>query len=297
MLAYTRTPVIDFNHPIAEDCGVKILIKREDLNHPTISGNKWWKLKYNIAEAINSHHRIIGTFGGAYSNHLFATASAAQENNLRLIAFVRGEETSPLNSTVAHVQRTGSQIVYLSRDDYRRKNDTDFIQSLQRLYGNFFLIPEGGTNEHAITGVAEFAQQELMPLDFNYLVLPVGTGGTLTGVVAGLQGQRHVIGVSALKGSFHRDEITKLFSRYVGRTFENWEVLDNYHFGGYAKTTEGLLHFIQETNREHQLPLEHVYTGKMIMAIIEEIQKGRFEKGSTILALHTGGLQIYGLPQ
>lgn len=271
--------------------GVRLIVKREDLNHPTISGNKWWKLKYNLEEASLQGHHTLLTFGGAFSNHLYATAAAAHELGFRSIGIVRGEETLPLNPTLTFVTSKEMLLHYISRDAYRKKNDPAFLEELHKKFGDFYAIPEGGTNDLAVKGCAELGRL-LDTIDVDYLCLPVGTGGTITGIIGGLRDQKEIIGVSVLKnGSFLKEEVDTQLQKNFNTAYGKWTLLTSYHHGGYARTSKELLGFIKEMNEKHNLPLDPVYTGKLLWAVMQEVKKGSFRKGSTILALHTGGLQ------
>jgi 1-aminocyclopropane-1-carboxylate deaminase len=294
LLAYAPTPVQELFHDDLERAGVRLLVKREDLNHPTVSGNKWWKLKLNLKAAIRASHDTLLTFGGAYSNHIFATAAAANGLGLKSIGIIRGEETFPLNKTLKFAQRQGMQLHYISRERYRKKDEEFFTDELRREFGNFFLIPEGGTNDLAVKGCFEWAN-EIRNIDCDYVALPVGTGGTIAGLIAGLAGQRQVVGISSLKGGeFLQPEISGLLEKNFGKVYGNWQVLTSYHHGGYAKVSEPLLAFITQMMNQHNLPLDPVYTGKLLWAVMDMVRKGWFDKGATVLALHTGGLQSAG---
>jgi 1-aminocyclopropane-1-carboxylate deaminase len=273
-----------------DDAGVRLIVKREDLNHPSVSGNKWWKLKHNLLEAERLKKSTILTFGGAYSNHIYATAAACHEVGFKSIGIIRGEETLPTNSTLSFAKEKGMLIEYISREDYRRKTQKEFIDQLNQRYGDFFLIPEGGTNEFAVEGCEEMAQL-FSATDFTYFILPAGTGGTITGLIRGLKGSKQIIGVSVLKGDFLQNEIENLLKKYPDQVYGNWSLLTSYHHGGYAKVTHELVEFMQAMRVEHHLPLDPVYTGKLLWATMEEVKRGSFQRGSTILALHTGGLQ------
>jgi 1-aminocyclopropane-1-carboxylate deaminase len=291
-LQYHKTPVEEIWWPVLEKAGIRLLVKREDRNHASVSGNKWWKLKYNLEKALSQQQRPVLTFGGAYSNHIYATAAAAKACGLKSIGIIRGEENLPLNATLSFAAANGMMLQYVSRENYRNKDDPAFIRKLHEKFGDFYMIPEGGTNALAVKGCAGFAAQELSEIDFSHLLLPVGTGGTLAGVVCGLRGTKEVIGVPVLKkGDFLRTSIEKLISEFSGHVYGNWSLLTSYHHGGYAKVTKALLDFVAAMKERHNLPLDHVYTGKLMWAVMEEIEKGRFPRGATVLALHTGGLQ------
>lgn len=291
-LQYTKTPVVKISTPEVVRAGIKLLIKREDQNHPHISGNKWWKLKYNLQAAQQQKHNTLLTFGGAYSNHIYATAAAAHELGLKSIGIIRGEETLPLNATLAFAKSRGMQLHYVPREAYRSKTSVEFIQSLHDRFGDFYLIPEGGTNALAVKGVAEFAQQLQQQVSFDYVCLPVGTGGTIAGLIAGMNQQTQVVGISVLKnGEFLVDEVKNHLKNFSDRVYGNWCIETSYHHGGYAKTNPQLFEFIREMNQQHQLPLDPVYTAKLMWGVIDMIEKEKFTRGSKVLMLHTGGLQ------
>jgi len=286
-LVYHHTPIQQIHSPLLEHHGVELLIKREDQNHLSVSGNKWWKLKYNLEEAVRQGHKTVLTFGGAYSNHIYATAAAAAEIGLHSIGIIRGDEILPRNPTLEFAHQQGMILHFVSREDYKNKISPAFVNRLNETFGEFYSIPEGGTNDLAVKGCSEFAQT-LAPISFDYLCLPVGTGGTMAGIVAGLSG-RNIIGFSVLKdGAFLSKEVADLAP---DRATTKWQINLDYHFGGYAKTTPALINFIRTFEQQYGIPLDQVYTGKMMYGIFDLMEKGFFKKGATILVLHTGGLQ------
>jgi len=286
LLNYRNTEIIELKSQIIEQFGIKLLVKREDQNHPFVSGNKWWKLKNNLAEAIKSNHHTLLTFGGAYSNHLYATAAAANELGLKSVGIIRGEETLPLNHTLSFAKSRGMELHYVSREAYRNKSSEVFIKDLYRRYGDFYLIPEGGTNELAVKGCAGFAKVLKEETAFDFLCLPVGTGGTIAGIIEGLDDTKNILGVPVLKGAeFLEEEIKKYTNK------NHWQLMYDYHFGGYAKTNAELMSFLKTFEEEHQILLDPVYTAKMMFGVFDLIKKKFFPLGSTILVLHTGGLQ------
>ena len=286
MLTYNRTPILELRDSLLEEASIRLFIKCEYLNHPLVSGNKWWKLKYNLEEASRLGHKKLLTFGGAYSNHIYATAAAAKELGFEAIGIIRGEETLPLNSTLAFAKEKGMQLHYVTREDYRKKTEPDFQKKLTDLFGDFYLIPEGGTNELAARGVTEFANLLSQETEFDYLCLPVGTGGTIAGIISGLNANRKIIGFPVLKGAqFLETEVRSYTDK------ENWQLIYNYHFGGYAKSTKELIDFMDGFERVHHIPLDPIYTSKMIFGIFDLVRKRFFETGSSIMVLHTGGLQ------
>ncbi len=291
LLSYNATPIHEIHDKTLEEAGVQLLIKREDLNHPYISGNKWWKLKYNLEEATRQKKKLLLTFGGAYSNHIYATAAAAYELDFKSIGIIRGEQTLPLNSTLNFALDKGMVIEYISRERYRKKNETEFISHLQNQFGDFYLIPEGGSNELAVKGCHEFAESHIN-IDFDYICLAVGTGATIAGIISGLKNDKQIIGFSVLKGGdFLKNDVENFLKKSSNKVFTNWHLDSSYHHGGYAKTSTALLNFIESMRQQHNLPLDHVYTGKLLWAVMDYIKKGFFKRGSTVLALHSGGLQ------
>jgi 1-aminocyclopropane-1-carboxylate deaminase len=291
MLKYFEAPVIEIQSKETENAEVKILIKREDLNHPIVSGNKWWKLKHNLEEVEKLENRTLLTFGGAYSNHIYASAGASKELNLKSIGVIRGEEILSLNPTLAFARDCGMKLHFVSREDYRKKSEEYFVENLRKKFGYFYLIPEGGSNLLAAKGCAEFVREKLSSIEFDYLCLPVGTGGTMAGIIAGLEGNKNVIGFSVLKnGHFLNEAVSRLLIEHSERDYPNWSIQTDYHFGGYAKQTSQLNQFIMQMKQEYNLPLDLIYTGKMMAGVIDLIKKNYFPKGSKVLLLHTGGL-------
>lgn len=263
-----------------------VFIKPEYLNHPYVSGNKLRKLKYNLIEAKKQHKTTLLTFGGAFSNHIAAVAFAGQEQGFRTIGVIRGEElenAKPLNATLSFAKSCGMQFKFVTREAFRDKTSKGFREVLEYEFGDFFLIPEGGTNTFAIKGCEEILEE--VDGAFDYICCPVGTGGTISGLINASQSHQKIIGFPALKGDFLREEISK----FVIKT--NWELISDYHFGGYAKLNNELIHFINQFKIRYDVPLDPIYTGKMMFGIYDLISKGYFKNGSKILAIHTGGLQ------
>lgn len=269
---------------------IKIYLKREDLLHPIISGNKWRKLKYNIYEAINGNFNTLLTFGGAYSNHIHATSYAGKLFGLNTIGVIRGEEHFPLNPTLTDAKNFGMKFHYLSRSDYRKKKEPSIINNLQNLYGDFYLIPEGGSNSLAVKGCVEIVDD--INIAFDYILSACGTGGTIAGIITALRGKKKVIGIPVLKGaSFLYNDIESLIYNFGHTKFNNWHLELDYHHGGYAKISKELINFILKFERINNISLDPIYTGKLMFAINDMIQNNYFPKGSSIIALHTGGLQ------
>jgi len=266
--------------------GVELYLKREDKIHPFISGNKYRKLKYNLIESQNKKHDTLLTFGGAYSNHISAVASAGKEFGFKTIGVIRGEELVDKiseNPTLSVAQNCGMQFKLISREVYRTKTTSSFINTLKNELGNFYMIPEGGTNELAVKGCEEIFIEE--DKTFDIICCPVGTGGTISGLINASEPHQKILGFPALKGDFLQKEIGKFTAK------SNWELVTDYHFGGYAKINSTLVEFINRFKQEYNIPLDPIYTGKMMFGIFDLIKKGYFKKGAKILAIHTGGLQ------
>jgi 1-aminocyclopropane-1-carboxylate deaminase len=276
------------NQKITDDLpnGISLEIKREDLLHPFISGNKFRKLKYNLLQAKAENQKTVLTFGGAYSNHIAAVAYAGKEQGFKTIGVIRGDELGDKiaeNPTLQFAQECGMQFEFVTREAYRFKTEPDFIANLQQKFGSFYLVPEGGTNEYAIKGCEEILTEE--DAKFDYVCCAVGTGGTISGIINSALPHQKVLGFPALKGDFLKDEIRKF------ATNKNWELINDYHFGGYGKVNEELVQFINQFYKQTQVPLDPIYTGKMVFGVIDLIQKNYFPDNAKILLIHTGGLQ------
>ena len=270
---------------------VSLFIKREDALHPFISGNKYRKLKYNLIEASKQHKKTLVTFGGAYSNHIAAAAAAGHQFNFKTIGVIRGDEFAKdvnkyvqNNPTLKFASEKNMQFHFVSRSEYRNKTTAKFIENLKIKFGDFYLVPEGGTNEFAVKGCEEILNEN--DKQFDVICSSIGTGGTISGIINSVKNHQKVIGFPALKGDFLASEIKK----YVRRN-ENWSLNTNYHFGGYAKISIELINFINNFKRETNIPLDPVYTGKLMFGIVDLIKNGYFKPGTKILVIHTGGLQ------
>ena len=290
MEKHQGSPVEEVKDQLTKGSGIRLLIKRDDLIHEHISGNKWRKFKYNLSEAIQQNHHTILTFGGAYSNHIAATAFACKKAGLESIGVIRGED-DPGNPTLIFDCEHGMRLEFVSREDYRRKADDDFMHELETRFGRFFLIPEGGANGLGVRGCAEILPE--ITEDFDVVCSAAGTGTTLAGLILSLkQGQRS-IGFPALKGGeFLIDDVVRLVTESrLKHGLLHVDLETNYHFGGYAKMKPELLEFISGFTERTGIPLDPIYTGKMMFGIYDLIMKGHFKKGTTVLAIHTGGLQ------
>lgn len=284
MFSHITQDIID--QRIIVDAPIQFTIRRLDQIHPQISGNKFYKLKYNFLAAQQQGKTTIITFGGAYSNHIAATAYAAHLFGFQSIGIIRGEElaSQPLNPTLATAQQFGMQLNFISRKQYRLKDDAGYLATLTTQYSNSYIIPEGGTNHLAIQGCREILSKDDLN-HYDVICCAVGTGGTITGLIESSTSLQQILGFSALKGDFLSADVAHMTQK------TNWKILDDYCCGGYAKTTPELLQFIENFEKKYQIPLEHIYTGKMLLGIFDLITQNYFRKNSRILVIHSGGLQ------
>lgn len=268
---------------------IEVYLQREDLIHPFVNGNKYYKLKYNLLKAKDENYDTLLTFGGAYSNHIYAVSSAAKMFGFKSIGIIRGEEYKPLNSTLQFAVNNGMQLHYLNRETYRRRTDSEFRKDIAKQFGDVFIIPEGGTNTLALKGTAEILDN--IKKEFDYLCSPVGSGGTIAGLVLGLNCNKKVIGFSALKGGEYLTETIRGLLPSSIKLCDKWTINSSYHFGGFAKINRELIEFMEWFKYENSIVLEPLYTGKMMYGINDLISKGYFPNNSKIVAIHTGGLQ------
>ncbi len=274
-----ESPLQQLSHPEFDKRALKVYIKRDDLIHPLISGNKWRKLKYNLIEAKRKGKTTLLTFGGAFSNHIYSAAAAAKVNGFKSIGIIRGEELDASNPTLAFAQSQGMEFRFVSRTEYRQRMSQDYLDELQKEFPDAYIVPEGGTNEFAIKGCAEVLDE----VETDYLLTAVGTAGTISGLIQGTEGKGKIIGVSALKGIDFSEDITQWTS------FQNFEIWSDYHFGGYAKVKSEQLEFVKWFKEVFDIALDPVYTSKMAFAFWQNLDE--FLPNSKITLLHTGGLQ------
>ena len=283
-------PIVEIYDPLIKSHGIRLFIKREDLTNHFISGNKFRKLKYNLLEAKKDGYDTLLTFGGAFSNHIHAAAYAGHKYGFKTIGVIRGEETLPLNATLSEAQGFGMRLHYVSRSKYKNKTMGTFIDELKSLYGKFYLVPEGGSNALAVKGCMEIVDPRVK--EFDHICCASGTGGTMAGIAAGMAGEKRIWGFPALKNAgFLRSVIADLILEYNAGDYLNWDLILDYHFGGYAKFDEQLISFINDFKRKHGIPLDPIYTGKLMFGIYDLIKNGFFKVGERILAIHSGGLQ------
>ena len=277
--------VVSLDSPLFKEKKLNVLVQIDESPFDQCSGNKWWKLKYNLLEAKEKKFSRVLTFGGAYSNHILAVSKAAQEMKIKSVGIIRGEELDDTNPTLNRAKQNGMELHFVDRTTYREKDSIDWSKKFE----NSFIIPEGGTNRLAVKGCQEF----LVTDSFDYVCCSVGTGGTISGIIKSLNKSQLAIGFSALKnGLFLEDQIKK----YVDR--ENWFLNHDFHFNGYAKLNKELIDFMNDFKKTYQIPLDPVYTSKLFYGVFKFIEQDFFPKNKTILIVHSGGLQgIEGMNQ
>lgn len=264
---------------------LRLFIKREDLIHPEISGNKYWKLFLNINNYLAKSPKkpYIITFGGAFSNHIAATSAVGNLAGVPTLGIIRGEELKDKwreNPTLVFARKNGMNLQFVSREEYRHKEKlTEFLQSE---FPDALIVPEGGTNKEAVEGIKMMLNDDTK--DFDYLCTAVGTGGTISGISEFCEENQKVIGFKAVMDATLEKTITKLTSK------RNFSLIDA-SFGGYGKIKDENIRFINDFKLNYGIPLEPIYTGKMMQKVFEMIEEGYFPENSKILCFHTGGLQ------
>lgn len=279
------SPLVELQDDRLTEFGVRLYLKRDDLIHPDVPGNKWRKLKYNLAAAKEHGHMRLLTFGGAFSNHIRATAAAGHHFGFETIGVIRGEEHLPLNDSLAYAVGEGMRLTYIDRGTYRQKSDPAVIAALVAEFGPCYVLPEGGSNGPAVHGCAELPIE--IDLDFDIICCACGTGGTLAGIAAGLRNsQQRALGFAVLKGgTFLDDEVRRLQREAFDVTTDNWSIDYEFHFGGYAKRKPALTEFIADFKARHGVTLDWVYEAKMMYGLFARIREGVFPAGATIVAV------------
>jgi 1-aminocyclopropane-1-carboxylate deaminase len=278
------SPLVELNDERL--AGVQLFLKRDDLIHPEITGNKWRKLKYLLAAARESGASTLLTFGGAYSNHVRAVAAAGRIWGFQTIGVIRGEER-PFNDGLGGAVADGMRLHYLDRATYRCKHTPEVLGRLRAVFGDFYTVPEGGTTALAIPGCIELVEEIDRPFDL--IVCPVGTGGTLAGLAAGLSGEQKALGISVLRGaSSLDDDVIRLHQAALGKRLTNWEIDHRFHFGGFARGTSELNCFIADFRDRHGLLLDPIYVGKMLFGVFAMIGSGEIPADSAVVAVVTG---------
>ncbi|MBS1586577.1 MAG: pyridoxal-phosphate dependent enzyme [Bacteroidetes bacterium] len=260
---------------------------RLDLIDSVVSGNKWYKLKYNLQYAQHNGHSTILTFGGAYSNHLIATAAAANEFGIKALGVVRGNDGGELNETLKQCAAYGMQLHFVSREDYARRNDTAWLRSIAAQFGDPFIIPEGGANEQGRLGAEEIAR--IIPSGYSHVAVSVGSGTTFIGLHNALPVSQNLLGFAPMKnGRYLENEIAQ---HLRADQDDNWQLFDRWHFGGFGKWNDDLLHFMNSFYEMNDIPLDIVYTSKMMFALDDMLKEHFFRPDASVLCIHSGGLQ------
>ena len=280
----SKIPIQKINTEILTKNGISLFIKRDDLIHPQISGNKWRKLKYNLSQAKKEGCNTILTFGGAYSNHIAATAAAGFKEGILTYGIIRGEEILPLNKTLLLAQNNGMKFIFVSREEYKKKTKSEKVKAIIKTLDTPYIIPEGGANALGVLGCEEISNSER---NYDIFISACGTGSTLAGIINGMKKNQYAIGFPALKNaSFLNDKI----NCFLNKKNQNWHLELDYHFNGYAKQKPELIKFIQEFWISHGIRLDPVYTAKAMFGLFDLIKNGSL-KNKKILFIHTGGLQ------
>ena len=278
----------------------KLFLKRLDLIHPLVNGNKYYKLKYNVEKVLSQPGQTLLTFGGAYSNHIHATAAAGKAFGIPTIGIIRGDElenSQTLSPTLQFAKSQGMQLEFVTRDAYAEKDTEDFKGWLYEQFGDIHIVPEGGSNFLGVNGCMEILSDEDKST-FDLITCPVGTGSTLAGILLSMKPNQHILGFSSLRhGEWLRDEVIKHLRYFImydddaEELSSQFKIITRYDFGGYAKWDEELLKFIRQFENDYAIPLDQVYTGKMMFGLLDMVANGELEDYRSILAIHTGGLQ------
>ncbi|MBA6253074.1 MULTISPECIES: 1-aminocyclopropane-1-carboxylate deaminase/D-cysteine desulfhydrase [unclassified Colwellia] len=289
----TESPLQKISHPLFERHQLSVSIKRDDVIHPIISGNKWRKLKLNLRHAQAHNYIGVISFGGSFSNHIHALAFACHQQGLKSIGIIRGEKEYASNFTLSMAQRWGMELHFVDRKSYRLRENKEYLAQLQLIYPDYFIVPEGGSNTLALGGVGEVIAELNQQCEFDTLITPVGSGGTLAGLIKADNNQHNILGIGVLKqDGYLTEQVNSLLGDNLH--FNNWQIMPEFHRGGYAKFSkkdvEKILSFSQQTG----FIFEPVYSGKMILALLDLIDQQYFPKGHRLVLLHTGGLQGIG---
>ena len=298
------SPLQELHSSFLDKANIQLFVKRDDLIHPQFGGNKWRKLKYNLAYASENNIDTLLTFGGAWSNHIYATAAAGKHFGFNTIGLIRGEQHSPLNATLSFASERGMELHYINRTQYRQKNEAAFLKKIKQQFGDVYILPEGGSNALALEGCEEIVQEVFSELNrpFDVICCASGTGATLAGLALAIEKEKNeheqtAIGFSVLKGDpllttgLENEVIKLLADKITGTKISNWHIESKFHCGGYAKINDELIQFMQSFKSQYNIELDAVYTAKMFYGLFELIKSGTFQHGTIIIAVHSGGLQ------
>lgn len=277
-------PLPDF---VSEQQDIQVSMLRLDTVHPFISGNKWYKLKYNISAALDAQKNSLLSFGGAYSNHLIATAAAAHSAGMGAIGFVRGlQDEQNLNPVLTQCKEYGMALYFISREAYATKEDADFLNRLQLQFPEAWIIPEGGANPAGRKGAGEIST--FVSSDFTHVILSTGSGTTFTGLRNALPAAQSLLGFAPMKGGIYLQHQIIQFLDPGKNT--NWSLTDRFHFGGFGKMNDSLQDFMSSFRQQYNFSLDRVYTAKMMAGLQQLLRENAFPARANILCLHTGGL-------
>jgi 1-aminocyclopropane-1-carboxylate deaminase len=300
------SPLQTLNHPLLTEKKITVSVKRDDLLHPHISGNKWRKLKFNLIEARKQGINQLLSFGGAYSNHIHALAAAGYYFGFKTSAIIRGEPHYANNPTLKQAQKWGMQLHFVTRKEYKQRNEIEYIQKLQLKFPDVLIVPEGGSNSLALPGVAELCDELNVQCNqrIDHIFTATGSGGTLAGLIAGFSSNQKkdatkVTGIAVLKqADYLIERVNNLLEQAKTQDTPHWQLQTQYHGGGYAKVSPQLLDFCLLFEQQTQIPIEPIYTGKMFYALFDLVKQDYFKPGDHIITLHTGGLQgLQGLKE
>ena len=298
LLHHPPSPLQPVEHEVFAYRGLRLLVKRDDLLHPHVSGNKWRKLKHNLLEARRLGLTRLITFGGAYSNHLSAVAAAGAAFGFETAGVVRGEKSEQSNPTLKFAEECGMELHFTSRTDFKKKTNATLLEGLKIDPNGALILPEGGSNCLALTGCRELVAETETQLGHlpDFFITACGTGATLAGIASGLTGRATALGIAVLKGGFLQSDVEKLLTKCVPphSAIPNPKsaiVVDDFHCGGYAKYTPELIAFINDFKQRTGIPLDPIYTGKAFFATFQLAEQGFFPEGASIVLVHTGGLQ------
>ncbi len=285
-----KVPIQTIDLPLLREKKVELFIQRDDTLHPHVSGNKWRKLKYNVEAAKKEVKSCLLTFGGAFSNHIAATAAAAQIAGMKSVGIIRGKDADQENPTLKFARSCGMELRFIDRSEFRALRDAGWKGAIVDEYKDIYLLPEGGSNDLAVKGCAEMVENWID--DYDYACCALGTGATFAGLVNGVSEGVVCLGFPAIKDQGYLKE--EVLNYLIDGEKKRWSLVRDYHFGKYGKVNEALIQFMNEFYVQTSIPLDPIYTGKMIFGLMDMIQHDFFKPGTKILAIHTGGLQGIG---
>ena len=288
------SPLQRLHHPIADQQGIRLFVKRDDLIHPDLSGNKYRKLKGHFKHFVFGQYREIVAFGGAFSNLLYSLSFVTRAAGIPATFYLRGDRFDPQNPTLAILHANGAMLQFISRTDYRKKSAKEFQEMLLARHPGAMFIAEGASDPKAIEGSAEILQEAVQQLGRvpEHMIMDMGTGGTIAGVIAHLPPGCFLTGIPVLKGvDWDRTLANIVSNELLNAKKSQLEILSTYHFGGFARFDDQLIQFINQYRKQHDIPLDPIYTGKLAFAVEELLRKHHFSAGADVVWVHSGGLQ------